>query len=210
MGRIPRRRRRWVVALAVAAAVCTGLWLWVESLGHVDPDLTLAARGQVVTDSGVSHPDFNGDWQLDLPASESLTPIMRAKGKSDFECKVLAKIPSTHVIRGDYRRMTVAIKTPLGSRAGEVVTDGKPAKVLDPEGKEVVAVTRWSDDGQSLITTTPEDAGGRPAQMVMTRSLDPDRRTMYLDFEYRLPGADPIKVRRVLRLVAVPEGPAQR
>jgi hypothetical protein len=210
MGRTPRRRRRWIVVLVAAVAVGTGLWLWVESLGHVNADPKLAARGQVVTESGVSHPDLNGDWKLDLPASGSLTPIMRARGMSALECMILSKVPSTHVIRGDHRRMTLVIKTPLADRAGEIVVDGVPARVLDPEGKEVEAVTRWSEDGQSLIITTTEDAGGRPAELIMTRSLDADRRTMYLDFEYRLAGADPIKVRRVFRLVAVPEAAAQR
>jgi hypothetical protein len=198
------RRRRWLVALIVVAAIPAGLWLWLEWLGRINADPSLAARTPVPTEAGVLHPNFSGDWKIDLEASESMTPILKLKGRSTLECVVLAKVPMTHVIRGDYRRYTIVIQTPVRDQSAEVYTDGRPIKALDPEGKETVAVTRWSEDGQSLVTTSTDTLNGQPAQMKMTRSLAPDGRTMYVDLEFTCAQTSPIRVRRVFRLIALP------
>jgi hypothetical protein len=178
------------------------MWLWIHNLLHVQADPTLAAGNWVAADTGIARPDFRGDWKIDLAASESLAPILRAKGKSALESLMVSKAPITHVIRGDERRMTITVRTPVFEQTEQLLLDGTPTEVKDPEGKPVMAVTRWSDDGLALITVTRGDA----ETLTFTRSLDPDRRTMYLDMEYRPANGMPIAVRRVFRLVRLADG----
>ena len=70
------RWRRRLVVLTVVAGVCAALWLWWERHIRVVPNTSLAVETQR------GHPDFRGEWQLDLDASESLDPILEAKGKN--------------------------------------------------------------------------------------------------------------------------------
>jgi hypothetical protein len=173
-------KRRWV-ALALVAAAGAGLWLWWQSLVRIDPVPALAAGPRVPEGTGALHPDFRGDWRVDLEASESIAPIARAKGRSALEALVLSKVPVTHVIRGDDLRMRVVVQTPLFDRTEEVLTDGTPTHVVDAEGNEGEAVTRWGEDGQMLVTRTAESLAGQPVPVTIVRSLDPDHRTMYID-----------------------------
>jgi hypothetical protein len=96
--------------------------------------------------------------------------------------------------------MTVVVKTPLFEKKEELLLDGTPTRVSDPEGNPAEAVTRWSEDGQALITTATA-VGGPASRVTLTRSLAPDRRTTYLDLDYRFAGKEPVRVRRVFRLI---------
>jgi hypothetical protein len=208
MGLIPSpkgRRRLLVIAVLTIVVVAGGLWLWGDRLQQVWPNPALATGTQTDEATNVSHPDFRGDWQIDLQASEPVAPILRAKGKSALEINLASKVSSTQVIRGDQRRLTIVVKTFLFEQKEELLLDGTPTRVKPLDGPEAEAVTRWSEDGQSLITTTTDQAGGRVAQVTVTRSLDPDRRTMYVDLEYRFAEGEPIRVRRVFRLVRLPD-----
>jgi hypothetical protein len=187
------------------AAAGVGLWLWVESLGHVEADPALVAGPPVRSETGVVHPDFRGEWKIDLASSESLAPILRAKGKSAVEVAVLSRVPITHIITGDHRQMTVRVKTPLFDRTEVLPLDGTLTHVADPEGNPAEATTRWSEDGQSIVTVTEQPS----LRVTITRSLDPDRRTMYLDLKYHFSKQDPICVRRVFRLIGLPAGAAK-
>jgi hypothetical protein len=96
------------------------------------------------------------------------------------------------------------IKAPVLEQTVEIFTDGTPTKALAPDGTQSVVVTRWSEDGQSLISTSTDSANGQPAEMKMTRTLAPDRRSMYVDMEFTYAGGEPVRVRRIFRLIALP------
>jgi hypothetical protein len=177
-----------------------------NSLGHpqraeIDPGLRAATQKDVESD--VSHPDFRGDWKLDLEVSDSVAPILRAAGKSEWTILLASKTTATHIIRGDLRRLTLLIKTPVRDQKQELLLDGTPTQALGPDGGETSASTRWSEDGQSLITTT-QASSSQPLSFRITRSLASDSRTMFLDVQCQGKEGSPICVRRVFRLVALP------
>jgi hypothetical protein len=208
LSRDPKSRRtRWAVALGLVAGTCISAWLWWKQAVHIELNPALAAGTESDKKSGVSHPDFRGEWKYDRDASDSVDPLLEAKGISYLKRIALAKLPILHVIGGDHKRLAVTVKMPpFVEQTEELPTDGTPTKSASPEekGKMLDAVTRWSDDGQSLVTTTVDETDGKLARLVITRSLDPDRRTMYVDFQLHLPGREPLKARRVFRLIKPP------
>jgi hypothetical protein len=163
----------------------------------------LRAATQQDVESNVFHPDFRGDWKLDLEASDSVAPILRAAGKSEWTILLASKTSVTHILRGDLRRLTLLIKTPVRDQKQELLLDGTPTRAIGPDGGETLASTRWSEDGQSLMTTT-QASSSQPLSFRITRSLAADRRTMCLDVECQGKDGNPIRVRRVFRLVALP------
>jgi hypothetical protein len=186
--------------LALALAVCAGLGFLLRGLQGEQP----MGLGPLLRETpGSLHPDFRGEWKLDVQASESLVPILRARGKSLMESLVVSRSPVTHVIGGDGNRMTVTVQTPLFTQIQELLLDGTPTDVNDPDGNRITAVSAWSADGQSLITTTNSPS----LRMTLTRRLDSDRRTMYLDVSYHSRAGEPIEVRRVFRLVRLVTDP---
>ncbi len=202
-----RSRRRWLISLALVAGVCTVLGLWWKKATSPTPNSALAAGTEAGEQAGVTHPDFRGEWQYDRSASDPVDPLLEAKGIGYLKRMALANLPITHVISGDHKRVRVTVKMPpFIEQTEELPTDGTPSKSASPEerGKMLDAVTRWSDDGQSLVTTAVDEMDGKPVRLIVTRSLAPDRRTMYVDFQLHLPTGEPLKARRVFRLVKLP------
>jgi hypothetical protein len=201
------RPRRWVIALALVAGACTALWLWWKQAIRIELNPALAAGTQSAGEPGVTHPDFRGEWKLDVEASDSVDPLLKAKGIGFARRMAMVNLPVTNVIRGDHRRLFITVRmTPIIEQTEELPTDGTPTKSASPEdGKLLDSQTRWSADGQSLITTTVDEMDGKPIRLTVTRSLAPDRRTMYVDFRFQPPTGGPLEARRVFRLVKLPD-----
>jgi hypothetical protein len=195
------QRRRLTLTFLIGGAMF--LWYGMAHPEHTKIDPRMKAGTQKDAQSGISHPDFRGDWKLDLEASDSVAPLLRAAGKSEWTISLASKVTSTHIIRGDLHRLTLRIETPVRTQEQEIPLDGTPTRVTGPDGSETLASTRWSEDGQALITTT-QASSQQPLSFRITRSLDADRRTMFLDVECQGRDGQPIRVRRVYRLVALP------
>jgi hypothetical protein len=179
------------------------LWYGVARPQPVEVDPALQAGTLEDGQSSVRHPDFRGDWKLDLETSDPVAPLLRATGKSGLTIMLASKATVTHIIRGDLHHLTLLIKTPVRDQKQEILLDGTPTPATTPDGGETLASTRWSADGQALITTTQANSR-QPMSFRLTRSLAVDRRTMFLDVECRGKDGEPIRVRRVFRLVALP------
>jgi hypothetical protein len=204
----PKSRRRWGITLALVAGLGLALCLWWKQAVRIELNPALAAGTQSAGESGVTHPDFRGEWKLDLEASDSVDPLLKAKGIGLARRLAMANLPITHVIRGDHTRLSITVKMPpFIEQTEEQPTDGTLTKSASPEekGKLLDSQTCWSADGQSLITTTVDEMDGKPIHLVVTRSLAPDRRTMYVDFRFTPPTGEPLKARRVFRLVKLPD-----
>lgn len=191
--------------LALICLMNSSMFLWNRLAHPQRPAINPALRASTQKDvsSNVYHPDFRGEWKLDLEVSDSVAPILRATGKSEWTILLASKAAVTHIILGDLRRLTLVIKTPVRDQKQELLLDGTPTRAFGPDGGETWASTRWSEDGQVLITTT-QARSGQSQSFRITRSLAIDRRTMLLDVECQGKDGKPIHVRRVFRLVALP------
>jgi hypothetical protein len=190
------------------AIIGVALWYW-SSRAH-EPPRSLVDQPSGNADDITVHPDFRGEWQTDLVASDSIAPLAQAKGRSVLVSRIIAAMPIAHVIRGDHRRIAVTVRTPLFEQTEEFPTDGTPTKVVGPDGEEAEAVTRWSEDGRSLITTTTDTTATRPIHVTITRSLSEEPGTMHVDIQYLLSDGTLLQAKRVFRLVSVSEKRIER
>jgi hypothetical protein len=210
MGATAKTGLRWLRrVLALICLMNVSMFVWNRLADPQRPaiDPGLRASTQKDISSNVYHPDLRGEWKLDLEVSDSVAPLLRTVGKSEWTILLASKAAVTHIIRGDLRRLTLLIKTPVRNQKQELLLDGTPTRAIGPDGGETWASTRWSEDGQSLITTT-QASDRQTLSFRITRSLASDRRTMFLDVQYQGKDGNPIRVRRVFRLVVLPLDPS--
>ena len=192
-------RRGGSAAILLLAAVC---FMNGPRLSGFDPR---DAAGRVLlparpgAGAAITYPDFSGEWKIDHSESDSLAPVLRAKGMSLLEIVAASRMPVTYRIQGNSRRLTVSLKTPFVEQTEELMTDGTPTRFIGLEGHVAEAVTRWSDDRRALITTTSDRVGVRLATVRLARSLTGDGQTMYIRLDYVLPEGERIQIRRVFR-----------
>ena len=189
-------RWSWAALLAVLLAA----WFVVgrsRPTGSAVPYVALKPAA-----NGIEHPDFRGVWQLDLEASDSLVPILEAKGRNVIEQTLAANIPITHTIDiQDEREMIIKIGTPIFTKVERMLFDGSPLESIDLEGNHVEAKSTWSDDGQTIVTNVRGKAPGDNVTCTIRRSLTDKRQTMYVDLDYRFSAEQQFEIRRIFRRV---------
>ena len=193
----PRRTKRSLtILLLTGVCIVSGQFLPDRSS---KPRVAAAVPAATGGHAPLGYADFRGEWRLDRQASDPLGPVLRAKGKSLVEIIAASRMPVTHRIHGDHERLTVSVKTPFFHCIEELLTDGTPTRIVGPEGHVAEAVTRWSDDRRSLISTSTDLVGDGLATVTLARSLSADGETMYVHLDYVLPDGESIQIRRVFR-----------
>lgn len=146
------------------------------------------------------HPDFTGTWVLDLEASEPLEPLLRAQNRSWAERKLADSLTITQVIKQSDGKMVIDISSAVNQRQDVLIIDGSRQEQQTERAGTVYTTTKWSEDGQQVITVTEMVLdGGVKADMITTRGLAPDGQTTHLLLELKFEDGRHLKAKRVLR-----------
>ena len=149
--------------------------------------------------------DFTGTWDLDLPASRSkaLDEIMKLQGLNWVERTVAGQTSVRHCIRQESNLvLRVDIRSSLQNRSEIQYLDGRETMSVNRRGEPIPTTTSWTNEGAKIVTTAPVKTGdGRSGQVLVSRWLGKDGKTMYLGTEYRLKGQPPLEAVRVFHKV---------
>ena len=145
--------------------------------------------------------DFTGTWDLDLPASRSkgLDEIMKLQGLNWVERMVAGQTAVRHCIRQESNLvLRVDIQSSLQNRTETQYLDGRETMTVNRHGESIPTTTSWTNGGTRIVTRAPvKTDDGRTGQVVVTRWLGEDGKTMYLGTEYRLKDQAPVEAVRV-------------
>ena len=206
------RAARW--SLAVVTLGSLAAWFswnhWSDGTPpscHVsaEPDATEAADDPAAaaeSEKPVIKPsvDFTGSWQLDSEASDSLDEILKAIGLSIFERTLVNNTVVTHVIQQTDDEFVIEIKTSFFGRTDRLPTNGQLAETTDPGGRAVESTSRWSDDGERLISKI--NVVKDKQRFTLTRSMDKANDRMDVLIEFFAADGKTMSARRIYRRVA--------
>jgi hypothetical protein len=133
--------------------------------------LVLTASGATAAD----HPDFSGTWTLNPAKSNfGFAPIPKK-----LEYRIVHKDPDL--------KFTIVMSTLSGEAPHEIVcsTDGKQSIAHNAAG-EMRTMARW--EGDVLIITSRQDAGGNEVRTEERWSLSPDRKQLTVENSFSSPG----------------------
>lgn len=142
--------------------------------------------------------DLSGTWQIDEDASESIEPLLQARGASWLERQAIKHITVQHVITQQGDRVEVNIRSTVYSRQDVHLADGV-ARVRESErGGDVTVTDRWDEAG--LVTESRMVlADGVPAVLTVRRTVVDDGATLRMDLALRAEDGRDVEVTRILR-----------
>lgn len=163
--------------------------------------LVVAVMGAIAAQAAPTpHPDFTGVFVLDMEASGSLDALLEAMGRSWVERKAASKVTVTHTVKQEGDAITIQIDSAFRSQTETVKLDGTPTTSHGLDGREITVHSRWSDDGQSVISEA--DLAGpdsKAKKLVVVRSIEDGGKTMRQRIEVTLPDDRVLPVDRVFR-----------
>ena len=153
--------------------------------------------------------DFSGSWEMDLSASDKLSPVLREMKLNRVLAALVSRLAVRQTIRQDADAVLVTVQTALSTDELELRWDGQLTQLPGLTGGRTAAASRWLDDGrletrQHLDTDAPGRPDAPEADAFETiRSLHDGGQTLWEEVCVRRGGA-PVPgaaARRVLRRV---------
>ena len=133
--------------------------------------------------------NLSGTWILDLKASTSVEPLMKQIGAGLLEQKYATSTKLTATFHQIEQVLTIATRGPGFALDETLYLDGR----TDPSNQQLLGATAlntrtaWSEDHKQLVAThqikTKEGKGG---QLIITRHLINEGKSMVVDFTLKL------------------------
>ncbi len=142
--------------------------------------------------------DLSGTWALDLEASDSLDPLMKARGMGWMKRKLAANMEVTQVIVQQGDTLEVQLLSAVRTESMTLHVDGKTREETTSEGPSQVS-HRWSGDALETRSEAVRDGVSTTARIV--RTVEDGGKTMRQRMEVRIDGVEFV-VNRVFRAAA--------
>ncbi|MGD9974982.1 MAG: hypothetical protein AB7S77_18130 [Desulfatirhabdiaceae bacterium] len=156
----------------------------------------------VVSAYAISGPDFTGQWQLDLEASDKLDDIATLQGMSWMEYKIFENMPVTQTIHQSENRITIIIDSLIKKRTEIIVPDGSVEEKKNEKGYLMQVRSFWAEDRSALLTWIETvTADKKPVKIVIRRSLSPDGQTMIQDIGVTTETGEGPNAKRIFRKI---------
>lgn len=144
------------------------------------------------------HPDYTGTWTLDLAASDSVDPLMKAQGQSWIARRAARRMKVTQTLAQTEQSLTADLDSSLGHRHETLPIGGDWEVRTSDDGSSVKVRTAWV--GDALVTETQLRLNdGSPAELGISRTLADGGRTMVQTLALRRGDQPTISARRVFR-----------
>jgi hypothetical protein len=167
----PARRMRqlaiWLLhALLVPSIACHLIRAPLRAVRVVHPRATARAQAR---------PDFSGQWEMDLSASDPLGPILRELGLNRVLAALVSRVGVRQSIEMSEDALTVEVTTAVSTSTLRLEYDGSPTLAPGITGGETLCISRWLNDTR-LETRQSLDANNPPNgdAFVTVRSLRED------------------------------------
>jgi hypothetical protein len=158
----------------------------------------------VASTYAASHPDFTGQWKLDLDASDNMDDFAKSQGASWVEYKLIGNMPVTQIITQSENNITITIENMIKKRTEVMVPNGLIEEKKNEQGNLMKVRSFWSEDGSVLVTIIDTKmADEKPGQVVIRRSLSQDGETMFQDIEIVPEKGQRFAAKRVFRKIGV-------
>ena len=151
------------IGLLLAAAA----FAMAVTLGHatpwvLPPSVTHWAAAPR-TDSSAAPATFEGQWQMDLKASDRLGPLLRELGLNRVLAAVITRLPVRQSIAQDADAVSIRVQTRVSDEAFQLRLDGAVSPIPGVTGGRTAAVSRWLDGARLETRQLLDDrAAGRP------------------------------------------------
>lgn len=142
------------------------------------------------------NPQMTGTWVLDLEASDSNQPLLKAQGVNLVVRTAARGMAVTQRITVAADTVTVEVESSLRSQTKQLTTDNKVRSVSGEKGTAPVR-HYWSDD-DSLVSIAGTRIDGIAGQMIVDRSLSADGKTLTQKITLEQPSGN-IVTNRVFR-----------
>lgn len=140
--------------------------------------------------------DLAGTWVLDLEASDSVDPILKAQGVSWMKRKAAASLQVTLTIAGSGNDLTIDTESSLSSRSETLTVDGETRTKQSDKGPAQVT-HEWK--GADLLSTATLPMKGGEGQFVTLRSVSSDGTTLTQTITMTQPDGTKHVVKRIFR-----------
>jgi len=144
-------------------------------------------------------PNFAGSWILERKGSTSLQPLMQEIGAPFHERKLADVISLKANIHQTEHVMTVATRGPGFSLDETLYLNGRtePSNLNLLGATSNRTTTAWSKDNKELVTTHYiRTKQGKEGQLIVTRYLTNEGKTLVVAFTLRLHGANTTSARQ--------------
>ena len=150
-----------------------------------------------------ARPELSGAWVLDEARSQSMDPILEARGVSWFERQAMSWIDLTTILSVEGGALIVAVESSVYSRSDRYVGDGEVRVIQSEREGTLKRSCRWTD-AAFIVETELTLPDGRPALWRVTRSVTADGATLLYDAELRITGGETLTARRVMTRAPTP------
>lgn len=151
----------------------------------VAPDQSLASN---------SSKSFDGTWQLDAKASQSLDEILKGMGYGWFSRKIMGTLAVRQVIKSRSSGIAFRVLTRFTDDTIVLPTDNRWAVGRTLDGGETQRRSRWLKDEPVLVT---EDRFKTGLLTTVRRRVNP--RTFHEELKFETAGKPPVTAVRVFR-----------
>ena len=138
---------------------------------------------------------FDGTWQLDAKASESLDPILKGMGYGWLSRKVMNSLSVRQVIQSRPTGLAVRVVTRFTDDTIVLPTDNRWAIGRTIDGGQTQRRSRWLDNQSILVTEDRFKTG-----LLTTVRRRVNKRTFHEELKFEIAGQAPLKAVRVFRL----------
>lgn len=116
--------------------------------------------------------DFDGTWVLDLSASDSMDPLLKAQGVSAMKRMAAAALVVTQRITASASSVRLVVESKANNTDNTIAMDGSAHTEKGPAG-DIVARDRWV--GNAWVTDSEMSGGAAcPCKLTLTRTLEGD------------------------------------
>ena len=136
--------------------------------------------------------DLQGTWIVDLKASDSVGPLLKAQGVSLVKRKAADSISVTQTYARSGDEVTLTVVSAAGTQVDTLQVDGQTRTVEGDRGPAQVQ-HRW--DGDVLVTVQASEA----ATVTIRREASDDGATLTQHIVLEQPGEAKVTVDRVFR-----------
>jgi len=140
--------------------------------------------------------DLQGTWEIDLKASDSLDPLLKAQGVSWVKRKAANGLKVTQTLARDGDQVTLSVVSSASSRDETLSVDGELRTV---EGENGTMQVRHSWDGDVLVTVQETETPEGTATVTTRREASDDGATLTQRITLQTPGGETITVDRIFR-----------
>ncbi len=144
-------------------------------------------------------PRLDGVWDLDQDASESLEPVLVLQGANWLERRIAGRLDITQTIRVIPDGYAVSMASSVYERSFQALPDGVVRPYSAPRMNARSLKTTWQGDVLVTETVLILADGTLARAREERRLLDPQTLEMMIVLEPE--GAEPIRIRRVFRLL---------